>query len=266
MKVLIVGAFLGSKKLSVETQWGCMFGEVEVSAEVLTNNVLRCQTPPLHDLGRIPFYVTCCNRVACSEVREFEYREKPPTLSVPNATKCAPEDEVWFQMHLIRLLNLDLEEKWLNCSTEQCEKCQIIGLINSSRSDIAKWRMIPLKSDRMNHKDFMIQTLLEDKLFEWLACKVHNGTMGTHVLDDEGLGVIHLAAALGYAWAIGPIIASGLSPNFRDSNGRTALHWASYFGRLDFRLGFLSISYMRCLFHYKFVRSCTREFWFHLFF
>lgn len=230
-KVLIVGAFLGSKKLSVETQWGCMFGEVEVSAEVLTNNVLRCQTPPLHDLGRIPFYVTCCNRVACSEVREFEYREKPPTLSVPNATKCAPEDEVWFQMHLIRLLNLDLEEKWLNCSTEQCEKCQIIGLINSSRSDIAKWRMIPLKSDRMNHKDFMIQTLLEDKLFEWLACKVHNGTMGTHVLDDEGLGVIHLAAALGYAWAIGPIIASGLSPNFRDSNGRTALHWASYFGR-----------------------------------
>ncbi|XP_038882532.1 calmodulin-binding transcription activator 3-like isoform X3 [Benincasa hispida] len=235
-KVLIVGSFLGSKKPSVETQWGCMFGEVEVSAEVLTNNVLRCQTPPLHALGRIPFYVTCCNRLACSEVREFEYREKPPTLSVPNATKCAPEDEVWFQMRLIRLLNLGLEAKWSNCSIKKCEKCQIIDLINSSRSDIAKWRMTegipnPLKSDGMNHRNFMIQTLLEDKLCEWLACKVHDGTTGTHVLDDEGLGVIHLAAALGYAWAIGPILASGLSPNFRDSNGRTALHWASYYGR-----------------------------------
>ncbi|TYJ96237.1 calmodulin-binding transcription activator 3-like isoform X3 [Cucumis melo var. makuwa] len=232
-KVLVVGSFLGSNKLPVETQWGCMFGEVEVSAEVLTNNVLRCRTPPLHAPGRIPFYVTCCNRLACSEVREFEYREKPPTLSVPNATKCAPEDELWFQMRLIRLLNLGSEENLLKCSIEKCEKCQIIGLINSSRSDVAKWTMTEgsLKSDGMNHRDYMIQSLLEDKLCKWLAYKVHDGTMGTHVLDDEGLGVIHLAAALGYAWAIGSIIASGLSPNFRDSNGRTALHWASYFGR-----------------------------------
>ncbi|XP_022955591.1 calmodulin-binding transcription activator 3-like isoform X3 [Cucurbita moschata] len=234
-KVLIVGSFLGSKKLPVETQWGCMFGEVEVSAEVLSNSVLRCQTP-LHAPGRIPFYVTCCNRLACSEVREFEFREKLPTLSVPNAIKCASEDELRFQMRLTRLLNLCLEEKWLDCSIKNCEKCKIIGLMKSSRSDIAKWRMmegisIPLISDGMNPRDFMIQTLLVDKLCEWLACKVHEGTMGTHVLDEEGLGVIHLAAALGYAWTIGPIIASGVSPNFRDSKGRTALHWASYFGR-----------------------------------
>ncbi|XP_011653672.1 calmodulin-binding transcription activator 3 isoform X2 [Cucumis sativus] len=232
-KVLIVGSFLGSNKLPVETQWGCMFGEVEVPAEVLTNNVLRCRTPPLHAPGRIPFYVTCCNRLACSEVREFEYLEKPSTLSLPNAPKCAPEDELWFQMRLIRLLNLGSEENLSNCSTNKCEKCQIIGLINSSRSDVAKWSMPEgsLKSDGMNHRDYMIQSLLEDKLCKWLACKVHDGTMGTHVLDDEGLGIIHLAAALGYARAIGLIIASGLSPNFRDSNGRTALHWASYFGR-----------------------------------
>ena len=240
MKVLIVGSFLGSNKLPVETQWGCMFGEVEVPAEVLTNNVLRCRTPPLHAPGRIPFYVTCCNRLACSEVREFEYLEKPSTLSLPNAPKCAPEDELWFQMRLIRLLNLGSEENLSNCSTNKCEKCQIIGLINSSRSDVAKWSMPEgsLKSDGMNHRDYMIQSLLEDKLCKWLACKVHDGTMGTHVLDDEGLGIIHLAAALGYARAIGLIIASGLSPNFRDSNGRTALHWASYFGRLGLCLGF----------------------------
>lgn len=239
MKVLIVGSFLGSKKLSSENQWGCMFGEVEVPAEVLTNNVLRCQAPPLHAPGRIPFYVTCCNRLACSEVREFEYREKPPNLSVPDAiTASAPEDEIRLQMRLISLLNLGVEEKWLNCSIQKCEKCQIRSLINSERSNSAKWRMMKgistaLKSEQMTPRDLMIQTLLEDKLCEWLVCKVHEGTRGTHVLDDEGQGVIHLAAALGYEWAIGPLVASGISPNFRDSNGRTALHWASYFGRLD---------------------------------
>ncbi|XP_022137836.1 calmodulin-binding transcription activator 3-like isoform X2 [Momordica charantia] len=238
-KVLIVGSFLGSKKLSSENQWGCMFGEVEVPAEVLTNNVLRCQAPPLHAPGRIPFYVTCCNRLACSEVREFEYREKPPNLSVPDAiTASAPEDEIRLQMRLISLLNLGVEEKWLNCSIQKCEKCQIRSLINSERSNSAKWRMMKgistaLKSEQMTPRDLMIQTLLEDKLCEWLVCKVHEGTRGTHVLDDEGQGVIHLAAALGYEWAIGPLVASGISPNFRDSNGRTALHWASYFGRED---------------------------------
>ena len=119
--------------------------------------------------GRIPFYVTCYNRLACSEVREFEYREKTPTLSRPNALKCAPEDELWFQMCLIRLLNLGSEENLLNYSIKKCEKCQIIGLINSSRNDVAKWRMTKgsqgsIKSDGMNHNDYMIQSLLEDKL------------------------------------------------------------------------------------------------------
>lgn len=45
-----------------------MFGEIEVSAEVLTDNVIRCETP-FHSPGRVPFYVTCSNRLACSEVR-----------------------------------------------------------------------------------------------------------------------------------------------------------------------------------------------------
>ena len=50
-----------------------MFGEVEVQAEVIADGVLRCQTA-LNKAGMVPFYVTCSDRIACSEVREFEYR------------------------------------------------------------------------------------------------------------------------------------------------------------------------------------------------
>ena len=39
-KVLIIGTFLGGMEHSTNTKWCCMFGEIEVSAEVLTNNVI----------------------------------------------------------------------------------------------------------------------------------------------------------------------------------------------------------------------------------
>jgi ankyrin repeat protein len=72
---------------------------------------------------------------------------------------------------------------------------------------------------------------MRDKLYDWLVFKVHEGGKGQHILDNEGQGVLHLAAALGYVWALGPLVAAGISPNYRDAHGKTGLHWASYFGR-----------------------------------
>ena len=43
--------------------------------------------------------------------------------------------------------------------------------------------------------------------------------------------MLHLAAALGYDWALEPTIIAGVSVNFRDVNGWTALHWAAFSGR-----------------------------------
>ncbi|XP_062108917.1 calmodulin-binding transcription activator 3-like isoform X2 [Humulus lupulus] len=215
-KVLIAGRFLGSNKHSSETKWGCMFGEIEVPAEVVIDNVIRCKTP-LHAPGRVPFYVTCSNRLACSEVREFEYREKPQVI----AENRAPEDELRLQIRLGKLLNLSPEMKSLNCSGLNCDKCNLIGKKPSMR----------IKTNHLTSSDILIQNLLKDRLHQWLVFKTHEEGKGPNVFDDEGLGVIHLAAALGYQWAIGPIIAAGVSPNFRDARGKTALHWASCFGR-----------------------------------
>lgn len=201
-----------------------MFGEIEVSAEVLTDNVIRCQTP-LHAPGRVPFYVTCSNRLACSEVREFEYREKPLGIGINSA----PEEKWRFQIRLGKLLDLGPERKWLDCSVVDCDKCKLRSTIYSMTSNRSgDW------GTSLNHAtpgDVLIQNLLKDRLCEWLVFKVHDGGKGPHVFDDEGQGVIHLAASLGYDWAMGPIVAAGISPNFRDARGRTGLHWASYFGR-----------------------------------
>lgn len=209
-----------------------MFGEIEVSAEVLTDNVIRCRTP-LHAPGCVPFYVTCRNRLACSEVREFEYREQPVGIAV-NSSR---EDELRFQLRLAKLLNLGSERKWLECSALDCDKCKLRSSLCSIRSSFGSDRVIAdgasmaCKSDQLTHRDVLIQNLLKDRLFEWLVCKVHEEGKGPHVLDNDGQGVLHLTAALGYEWAMGLIVAAGVSPNFRDAHGRTGLHWASYFGR-----------------------------------
>ncbi|GAV71635.1 IQ domain-containing protein/CG-1 domain-containing protein/Ank_2 domain-containing protein [Cephalotus follicularis] len=235
-KVLIVGTFLGSKKLPNSTSWGCMFGEIEVPAEVLSDCAIRCQSP-LHTPGSVPFYVTCRNRLACSEVRDFQYLEKPPEVTSPVVVRPISEEDVCLQIRLAKLISLGLERKWLNCFVEDCDGCKIKNVIYSLRADNEKdWEQVQgtstsFKDDYRNSKDKLIQILLKDRLYEWLVCKVHEAGKGPQVLDVEGQGVIHLAAGLGYEWAMGPIVAAGVNINFRDARGRTGLHWASYFGR-----------------------------------
>lgn len=51
------------------------------------------------------------------------------------------------------------------------------------------------------------------------------------MLDDEGQGILHLAAALGYDWVIRPAVSAGVNINFRDAHGWTALHCAAFCGR-----------------------------------
>lgn len=199
-----------------------MFGEIEVSAEVLTNNVIRCQVPS-HVPGRVPFYVTCSNRLACSEVREFEYREKPPGFSFITAVKCTVQEELHFQVCLAKLLHTGPGRNWLDCSVEECDKCKL-------KSSICSLGVVSA-NDCIQSKEGLILNLLKQKLSQWLMHKVHEDGKGPLSLDDKGRGVIHWAASLGYEWAMNTIVAAGISPNFRDAKGKTALHWASFCGR-----------------------------------
>nr|XP_010921342.1 calmodulin-binding transcription activator 1 isoform X2 [Elaeis guineensis] len=227
-KVLISGTFLGSLEPR-NIKWCCMFGELEVSAEVLTTNVLRCQVPA-HTPGRVPFYITRSDRLACSEIREFEYRENVPGVSL--VLKSEPEDEIYLEVRFAKLLSQGLDRKKLFCSVENCPKCSLKQKLFSMLNEPNEWKKIEDDSKAFqNCRDALIQKILKGKLYEWLICKAHEEGKGPNFLDEEGQGAIHLAAALGYDWAMAPIVTTGVSPSFRDTRGRTGLHWAAYYGR-----------------------------------
>ncbi|KAF3337190.1 calmodulin-binding transcription activator 4-like isoform X1 [Carex littledalei] len=77
----------------------------------------------------------------------------------------------------------------------------------------------------------LMEKLLKDKL-ENLVLKerVMNGE-GRYVLPKNYHGIIHLISGLGFHWGLKLLLDSGVSINYRDKNGWTALHWAARFGR-----------------------------------
>lgn len=224
---------MGESKHFSDYKWCCMFGEIEVTAEALSENVLRCHTPS-HTPGFVPFYITCSNRLACSEVREFEFCKGTSTKSCLMADKKVPEDELRVLTRLVKLLSSGVEKIRINCTVEECDGCKVMSVVHTlnidDKNDLGSFDKT-LTVFKGNPTDVLFRILLKDKLYGWLACQTHKMGKGLNVLDDEGQGVIHLAAALGFKWAIGPIVAAGINPNFRDAKGKTALHWASYYGR-----------------------------------
>ncbi|KAI8032144.1 Calmodulin-binding transcription activator 3 [Camellia lanceoleosa] len=236
IKVLITGKFLMNQQDVDKCKWSCMFGEVEVPAEVIADGVLRCHTP-LHKDGRVPFYVTCSNRLACSEVREFEYRiENLQDVDIPDIY-CGSTNEILLRMRFGKLLSLESGSPPSSVSSTLGENSHLSNKISSLlREDNNEWeQMLMLTSEDEfspeEVKEQLLQKLLKEKLHLWLLQKVAEGGKGPSVLDEGGQGVLHFAAALGYDWAIPPTLAAGVSVNFRDVNGWTALHWAAYCGR-----------------------------------
>lgn len=230
-----MGTFLKSPQDTVKWKLSCMFGEVDVPAEVLADGVLRCYAPE-HTAGRVPFYVTCSNRLACSEVREFEYREKN-TQDVDTTNPCnGTTHEMLLHVRLGKLLSLGLVSNRNSLSSSVSEPHISNKIISLMQEDDDEWLpMVKLTSEKeFSHgqvKEQLLQKLLKVKLHEWLLHKATEDGKRPNILDKEGQGVLHLAAALGYDWAIAPTIAAGVNINVRDVNGWTALHWAACCGR-----------------------------------
>ncbi|XP_042481832.1 calmodulin-binding transcription activator 1-like isoform X2 [Macadamia integrifolia] len=235
-KVLITGTFLKGLQDATKCKWSCMFGEVEVPAEVLADGVLRCYAPA-YITGRVPFYVTSSNRLACSEVREFEYRVKnTQDVDIPDVYS-GFNNEMVLHVRLGKLLSLGSSSRRNSSSSGVAENPHMSNKISSlMKEDDDEWfHMVNLTTEEDfspgQVKEQLLMKLLKEKLHAWLLLKAIEDGKGPSVLDNEGQGVLHLAAALGYDWAIAPTVAAGVNINFRDVNGWTALHWAAFFGR-----------------------------------
>ncbi|XP_010250677.1 PREDICTED: calmodulin-binding transcription activator 4-like isoform X2 [Nelumbo nucifera] len=229
-KVIITGSFLCSPS---ECAWMCMFGDIEVPVEIIQDGVLRCQAPS-HVPGKVTLCITSGNREACSEIKEFEYRIKPMNCEHCNLPQAEANMSTEELLLLVRFAQMLL-------SVTSTEKEDIIesgvNQLRKLKVDEDPWGRIietlllgsETPSTTMN---WLLQELLKDKLQWWLLSKYQNegDTPGCHLSKKEQ-GIIHVISGLGFEWALNPILNSGVSIDFRDVNGWTALHWAALYGR-----------------------------------
>ncbi|KAG8365868.1 hypothetical protein BUALT_Bualt17G0016600 [Buddleja alternifolia] len=236
-KVVIIGSFLCDPS---ESGWACMFGGTEVPVQIIQEGVLRCHAPP-HLQGNVTLCITSGNRESCSEIREFEYREKPK----PETEARKSSEELLLLVRFVQMLLSDQLRKG-NVSESRVDLLSEsrVDLLSKSRVDLLSksriaedsWSQIidtllfgtPTTSSTL---DWLLQELLKDKLEAWLSSRLQKNNHKGCSLSKKEQGVIHMVAGLGLEWALQPILNSGVSVNFRDINGWTALHWASRFGR-----------------------------------
>ncbi|KAI3696431.1 hypothetical protein L1987_79446 [Smallanthus sonchifolius] len=214
-KVIVIGTF---KCDPSDRQWYCMFGETEVPAEVIQEGVLCCYSPT-HLPGKVTLCMTSGNRESCSEIREFEYHDKPNNYvnNNPNEKKSRTSEELLLLVRFVQLL-LSSQKEGNSAAGEEDSWSQVIeALLDGSLSS-------------SNASDWLLEELLKDKLQQWLSSRLQN-KKGVTALSKKEQGIIHMVSGLGFGWALNPILKSGVGVNFRDINGWTALHWAARFGR-----------------------------------
>ncbi|KAK4791287.1 hypothetical protein SAY86_031700 [Trapa natans] len=231
-KVMIVGSFLCDP---FKFSWNCMFDDIEVPIKIVQEGVLCCETP-LHIPGKVQLCITSGNRQACSEIREFEYRDKS---SICTQCKSSPLEEAHGSMEELLLLVRFVQILLSDSPTQQGDASlsEVSLPQNSESSEDSCSHIIEALLDGSGTSSGTINGLLEvllmDKLHQWLAIRSKGNDQVTCSLSRKEQGIIHTVAALGFEWALNPILSRGINVNFRDINGWTALHWAARFGRYE---------------------------------
>ncbi|KAL6990054.1 hypothetical protein U1Q18_015803 [Sarracenia purpurea var. burkii] len=240
-KILITGFFKEGHLNLEKSNIYCVCGDACSPAEIVQTGVFRCWVSP-HTDGLVNLYLSLDGRNPISQVLTFEYRTP---LMLDSSDDKSKWEEFRVQMSLAHLLfstSKSLKILSSQVSPNTLKEAKIFAHKTSHVAD--GWAcMIELiensKISFQQAKDGLIELALKNRLCEWLLERVVEGCKISDY-DDQGRGVIHLCAILDYTWAVRPFALSGLSLDYRDKFGWTALHWAAYCGRKNMVAALLS--------------------------
>ncbi|KAJ0264278.1 Calmodulin-binding transcription activator 6 [Hirschfeldia incana] len=235
-KIVVTGLLHNSYQHLGNSNLFCICGDSCVPAEYVQAGVYRCFIPP-HSPGMANLYLSADGHKPISQCFTFEHRPLPvPGKTVLENDQESKWEEFELQVRLAHLLFTSsnrLSVLTSNISPENLLDAK--KLSNKTSHLLNSWAYL-IKSVQGNKvsfdqaKDHIFELTLKNRVKEWLMEKVLEGR-NARDYDSKGLGVIHLCAILGYDWSIQLFSLSGLSLDFRDKQGWTALHWAAYYGR-----------------------------------
>ncbi|KAK4483307.1 hypothetical protein RD792_010492 [Penstemon davidsonii] len=234
-KVLVVGSFNEGQLPCANSRLFLACGDSVFPVEVVQAGVFRCLISP-QTPGVVNLYLTFDGQKPISQVFNFEFRAPV----VPNNTISLENKSKWeeFQLkmrlaHLLFASSKSLSIFSTRISQNALKDAKAFAQKTSHISDGWLYLTKKIGDTKISFpqaKDSLFELILQNRLQEWLLEHVVAG----HKLaerDEQGQGVIHLCAILGYTWAVYPYSCSGLSLDYRDKFGWTALHWAAYYGR-----------------------------------
>ncbi|KAK9058883.1 hypothetical protein SSX86_023727 [Deinandra increscens subsp. villosa] len=234
-KILVVGVFHENHTHLANSNLFCVCGDVCVPAEVIQPGVFRCKITP-QSPGSVDLFLSFDGHKPVSQITMFDFRAPPTTSSMPVLDEKHDWQELQTKMRLahllfstsksLNILSSKIPQKSLKEAVQFAQKTRHIVLSWDYLVNSVKEKGIPFQ----RAKSSLFELTLQNRLLEWLLERVLEGCKLVD-RDDEGQGVIHLCAILDYNWAIYPYSWSGLSLDFRDKFGWTALHWAAHYGR-----------------------------------
>ncbi|KAH6769613.1 calmodulin-binding transcription activator [Perilla frutescens var. hirtella] len=235
LSILVVGFFSEGHQHHTDSKLYLACGDSVLPVEVVQAGVFRCLLSPQAP-GLVNLYMTFDGHKPISQVVTFEFRAPIQTdgsVSIENASNW---EEFQLQMRLSHLLfssSKDLSIYSTKPSQTALKEAKVFANKTSHISDGWVYLSKMIDEAKMTYpqaKDRLFELNLRNRLQEWLLEKVATGCKITE-RDEQGQGVIHLCAILGYTWAVYLFSWSGLSLDYRDKFGWTALHWAAYCGR-----------------------------------
>lgn len=210
-----------------------MFGDIEVPIQIIQEGVICCEAPP-YPSGKVTLCITSANRESCSEVREFEYRDKTSSCtecSTSHRETTMTSEELLLLVRLSKLLLCNSLKHRGDDGMEQRTVSQK-GNFNEDSWSLIVESLLVGSGTSAGTINWLLQEYVRDKLVKWVSSRTKEQSRESScLLSKKEQGIIHMIAGLGYEWALTPILNSGVSINFRDINGWTALHWAARFGR-----------------------------------